>query len=410
MAAALDPASVAAAVEAVVRADRGRLLAALIARLRDFQLADDALQDALGSALIHWGRTGLPASPQGWLLRVALRKAIDRLRRAAREARKVADLTMLADAEASATEPEANADERLRLVFTCCHPALEPKTRVALTLRTLGGLSTAEVAGAFLDAEPAMGQRLSRARSKIARAGIPFEVPEPEAWAERLQSVLTVIYLIFNAGYSASEVAPSIRATLCDEAIYLGRMLDQLQPGDPEIEGLLALMLITHARRDARFSEGASVPLEAQDRRRWDHARIDEGVAVLDRAMARRAVGPCQIKAAIAALHVADGVTDWRQIVLLYDSLIRFEATPVVQLNRAVALAEAGALAAGQRVLDALAAELDAYQPFHAARAELLRRAGRAAEASLAYDRAIALAAAPADVALLQQRRAALTG
>ena len=407
MQSAPDP--VAKALAAVLRADRGRLLAALIARLRDFQLAEDALQDAAESALRHWHRAGLPASPQGWLLRVALRKAIDRLRGAARDGRRSADLAVLAADEAVEIAPEDIPDERLRLIFTCCHPALDAKSRVALTLRTLGGLTTAEIARAFLDRDSTMGQRLARARAKIGAAGIPFAVPGPERWAERLESVLTVIYLIFNEGYSASSGDSPLRAGLCDEAIYLARLIDRLRPDEPEVEGLLALMLLTHARRAARIRDGDSVALEAQDRALWDHAQIAEGLALLDRAVARRAAGPCQIKAAIAALHVGAGPgrTDWRQIALLYDSLLRMEPTAVVRLNRAVALTEAGALAAGLREIEALAGPLDAYPPYHAARAEILHRAGRRAESDAAYARAIALAPTLADAGFLVRRRAA---
>jgi RNA polymerase sigma-70 factor (ECF subfamily) len=405
-AAEADPAT-RQALERVMRQDRGRLLAALIARLRDFQLAEDALQEALESALRHWGRTGLPSSPQGWLLRVALRKAIDRLRGAARDGRRAADLALLADDEAAEMTPEDIPDERLRLIFTCCHPALDPKSRVALTLRTLGGLTTAEIARAFLDREPAMGQRLSRARAKIGAAGIPFAVPGPEMWADRLDSVLTTIYLIFNEGYSASSGAVPLRVALCDEAIFLARLLDALRPGEAETEGLLALMLLTHARRAARLEGETIIPLEDQDRRLWDASLIAEGLAVLDRAVARHAGGPFQIKAAIAALHVQGGPgdTDWRQIALLYDSLLRIEPTPVVRLNRAVALAEAGALAAALREIDGLAEPLDGYAYYHAARAEMLRRAGRRSESEAAFDRAIALAPTSADAAFLVTRR-----
>jgi RNA polymerase sigma-70 factor (ECF subfamily) len=405
-----DPA--AAAVAAVVRSDRGRLLAALIVRLRNFQLAEDALQDAVEAALRHWGRTGPPGSPRGWLLRVALRKAIDRLRAAARDGRRTADLALLVQDEASDLTPEDIPDERLRLIFTCCHPALDPKSRVALTLRTLGGLTTAEIARAFLDREPTMGQRLSRARAKIGAAGIPFAVPGPELWAERLDSVLTTLYLIFNEGYSASSGAAPLRAGLCEEAIFLARLLDTLCPAEPEAEGLLALMLLTHARRAARIRGAALVALEDQDRGLWDGGMIAEGLDRLDRALARRGPGPFQIKAAIAALHAQaePGATDWRQIALLYDSLWRMEPTPVVRLNRAVALAEAGATEAALREIDALAASLDNYPPFHAARAEMLRRSGRAAESAAAFARAIALAPTPADAAFLRMRQAQVPG
>ena len=394
----------------VVRSDRGRLMAALIARLRDFQLAEDALQDAQEAALRHWGRSGLPASPQAWLLRVAQRKAIDRLRASARTGRRIADLTLLAEDEAAEMAAEDIPDDRLRLIFTCCHPALDPKSRVALTLRTLGGLTTAEIARAYLDREPAMGQRLSRAKAKIAAAGIPFAVPGPDLWAERLDSVLTTIYLIFNEGYSASSGAVPLRTDLCEEAVFLARLLISLRPEEPETEGLLALMLLTHARRAARIAQGDLVPLEAQDRRLWDAAMIGEGLALLDRAMARRAPGPFQIKAAIAALHGQSspgGGTDWRQIVLLYDSLLRMEPTPVVRLNRAVALAESGALPVALREIETLAGALDGYPQFHAARADLLRRLARGPESDAAYDRAIALAPTSADAAFLRARRSA---
>lgn len=394
-------------IENLVRTDRGRLLSALIARLRNFQLAEDALHDALASAVVHWGRAGLPASPQGWLLKVALRKAIDRLRKSAREDRKAVEIARLSAAEAAETTTEEIADERLRLIFTCCHPALEPKTRVALTLRTLGGLSTAEVAGAFLDNETTMGQRLSRARTKILAAGIPYAVPGPEAWPERLQSVLTVVYLIFNQAYS--DTAGPCAPDLAEEAIYLARLLDSLRPDQAEIEGLLALMLVTEARRAARLdAEGTSVPIALQDRGLWDDGRIAEGLALLDRAMARRTPGPFQIKAAIAALHVQSEPPDWPQIVLLYDSLLRLEPTPVVRLNRAVALAEAGALKAGLRALEELIPVLSAYQPFHAAHAELLSRSSLANAALAAFDRAIALATNPSDAVFLGSRQARL--
>lgn len=404
----------AAAIEAVVRQDRGRLLSALISRLRNFQLAEDALQDALASAVVHWGRVGVPASPQGWLLRVGMRKAIDRLRSAAREDRKAAEIARLAVEEADETQVEDIADERLRLIFTCCHPALEPKTRVALTLRTLGGLSTAEVARAFLDPEPTMGQRLTRARTKITAAGIPFVVPEPEAWDERLQSVLTVVYLIFNQGYSILQSVVTLQSPdiahspdLCAEAIYLARMLMELRPDEAEIEGLLALLLITHARRKARVSpDGASVTLTAQDRNLWDAAGIAEGVAVLDRAVQRRKPGPFQIKAAIAAVHVQTAPTDWRQIAMLYQSLLRLEPTAVVALNHAVAVAEAGALAEGLRSLELIAQELRDYQPYHAVLADLLKRNRQWSESLAAYDRAIAMAGNSADAAFLSNRRA----
>lgn len=383
----------------VMQADRGRLLSALTAQLRNFSLAEDVLQEAVVSALTHWGRAGLPASPQGWLLQVARRKAIDRLRQTARATRNTADLTLLA-AEEAEPEPDLIPDERLRLIFTCCHPALEPKSQIALTLRTLGGLSTTAIASAFLDNDTAMGARLTRAKAKIAAAGIPFAIPDPEAWRDRLQSVLTVVYLIFTSGYVTATT------DLASEAIFLARLLTQLAPNDPEIEGCLALLLLTHARHAARNRAGVTVALPDQDRTLWDQSAIAEGLALIDTAMTRRNPGPYQIKAAIAACHVQNPTPDWPQIALLYASLLRFEPTPVVRLNHAVALAEAGHLTTALTQLAALAPDLDAYQPFHAAQAELLSRSGNPA-ARAAYDRAIQLAN-PADAAWLTQRRAAL--
>lgn len=389
------------AVETVMRNDRGRLRAALIARLRDFQLAEDALQEAALSALTHWSRTGLPASPQGWLLKVALRKAIDRLRGQAREAQKAADLTLLAEEEAQETTPEMIPDERLRLIFTCCHPALESKSQVALTLRMIGGLTTPEIAAGFLDDAGTIGTRISRAKAKIAGAGIPFAVPEPEQWPERLQAVLSVIYLIFNAGYTEGATRD-----LCGEAIFLARLVDGLRPGEAETEGCLALLLLTHARRGARTSpDGATVPPGAQDRRLWDWAMMAEGVTLIARAMGRGQTGPFQIKAAIAALHGQPGGTDWPAIQRLYERLWDFEPTDVVRLNQAVALAEVGQMTQAVAVLQDLDDVLQDYQPFHAARAHVLGRAGRRDESLAAYDRAIAMAPSSADALFLIRKR-----
>ncbi len=385
-------------LDRLLRSDRGRILSVLIADLRDFDLAEEALSEAIESAVIHWGRAGAPASAAGWLLTAARRKAIDRIRRTRRFAARTADLAILAraDEDARAMPPPEIADERLRLIFTCCHPALEPKTRVALTLRTLGGLTTGEIAKAFLDAEAAMGQRLSRAKAKIRDAAIPYEVPGPDLWAERLASVLTVIYLIFNEGYQAGNDGDALlRLALCDEAINLARMLDALRPGEAESLGLLALLLLSHARRMARTGAGGElVPLDRQDRTLWDRAMISEGGEVLDRALALRLPGPFQLKAAIASLHcqAADAAsTDWPQILLLYDALARMEPTPVVWLNRAAALAEVAGPEAALSAIAPLADDLDSYQPYHAARAEFLARCGQADAASGAYDRAIAL-------------------
>ena len=384
-----------------MRQDRGRLLAALIARLGEFQLAEEALQEAALSALVHWGRAGLPQSPQGWLLRVALRKAIDRLRGTAREARKLAGLGQLAGPEALESEPEMISDDRLRLIFTCCHPALEPKSRVALTLRMLGGLTTAEIARAFLDTEPTMGQRLSRAKAKIAAAGIPFRLPEPEDYPDRLQSVLVTVYLIFTTGYTNG---PAGDRDLCDEAVFLARLLDQLSPDQPEVEGALALLLLTHARRAARQRDGASVSLAEQDRALWDSPLRDKGLALQDRAPAHRRPGPFQIKAAIAACE-SQSPPDWPQIAALYAALLIHEPTDVIRLNHAVALAESGNLPHALMHLETLADSLDGYQPFHAATAEYLARAGQTEAALAAYARAIELSPSPADAGFLARRR-----
>ncbi len=393
-------------LDGLAREDRGRLLAALIARLRNFSLAEEALQEAMISAITHWSRNGIPDKPQNWLLQVAHRKAIDQLRQRGSQARIGDELAVLAIEEAHEDEPTPIHDERLRLIFTCCHPAIEPKSQIALTLRTLGGLSTAEIARAFLDQEATMGQRLSRAKAKIAAAGIPFAVPEPAEWPARLDAVLAVVYLIFNAGYSAG---PSAGRDLAEEAIWLGRLLDRLRPGDPEIEGFLALMLLTHARRAARVDgTGATVPLSQQDRSLWDRTAIAAGVLLVEQALSRRQFGPYQIKAAIAACHSEGATSDWPQIAALYGTLLHFEPTAIVRLNHAVAIAESGALAEGFAAVEALAGELGDYQPWHAARAELLARLGRKTEARASYVQAIALAPSSGDVAYLTLRKGAL--
>ncbi|QRY66767.1 RNA polymerase subunit sigma-24 [Ensifer sp. PDNC004] len=391
-------------LDSTLRSDRGRLLAILAANLRDLSLAEDALQDAAVSALSHWGRAGVPASPQGWLLTVSRRKALDRLRGARRDARKAEALAQLIVREEA--EAEDIPDERLRLIFVCCHPALELKSRVALTLRTVCGLTTPEIARVFLDQEPTMGQRISRAKAKIAGAGISFFVPAAEHWPTRLDAVLTTVYLIFTTGYLAG--AEGAR-DLCLEGEFLMRMIDRLRPEDPEIEGALAMILLTAARRAARIGpDGASLPLDEQDRGLWDQALISEGRAILAQAVARRSPGPFQIKAAIADCRLADAGPDWPQIAALYGGLLRFEPTPVVALNAAVALAEAGDPARGLQIVEGLAAELADYQPWCAARASLLAMTGRSCAAADAYRRAIALAPGPAEALFLEKRLAAL--
>ncbi|NBE08492.1 RNA polymerase sigma factor [Paragemmobacter ruber] len=394
------------ALEAVMRDDRGRLMAALISRLRDWELAEEVLQEAALSAVSHWGRAGPPSSPQGWLLKVALRKAIDRMRGGAREAKKAAAMAVLAKAEAEEMEAAHIPDERLSLIVTCCHPALEQKSQVALTLRTVCGLTTTDIARVFLDSEPAMGQRLSRAKAKIAKARIPFAVPGPEAWEDRLNAVLTTVYLIFTTGYTAGPDEPR---DLCAEAIFLARLLADLRPAEAEIEGALALLLLTDSRRAARIGpDGATLPPAAQDRRLWDAPALAEGRALLDQALARRAPGPFQIKAAIAACQMADPGPDWPQIAALYTRLYIHEPTPVIALNHAVALAEAGYVTEALARLHPLDAALQAYQPYHAARAALLARAGRHDDSRVAYDRAIAMAGSLNDALFLSKGRDAL--
>lgn len=385
----------------VMQDDLGRLLAALIARTGDFQRAEDALQEAAASALAHWGRAGVPASPTGWLLRSALRKAIDAYRRDTTLSRNRAAIALLAAEEAAAPDIQTIPDDRLRLIFTCCHPALEEKTRIALTLRSLCGLSTAQVAAVFLDAEPTMGQRLSRARAKIAAARIPFVIPGPEDLPARLNSVLTTVYLIFTAGYAQG---PKAGTDLCAEAIFLARLLARLAPHEPEVDAALSLLLLTDARAAARIgADGQTLPPARQDRSLWDQAKLAEGHALLDRAIARRAPGPFQIKAAIAALHTAD-TTDWPQIAALYARLHQFEPTPVVALNHAVALAESGQSDRALTIVTAIAPALADYQPFHAVRADLFARTGQPDLARAAYATAIRLAASDADRSFLQSR------
>lgn len=401
MAAAAQAIAVSKALEAVLRQDRGRLMAALTYRLHSFQLAEDALQEASISALVHWGREGLPQSPQGWLIRVAFRKALDQLRSEGRASERD-DAMQLVNDLLGQDEPEAIPDERLRLIFTCCHPALELKSRVALTLRTVCGLSTGEIARLFLDNEATMGQRLSRAKTKIADAGIAYAVPPPEQWDERMQAVLTTVYLIFTTGYTA---APGEPRDLCGEALFLARLLQALSPEQPEIEGALALMLLTEARRAARIdAQGATVPPAEQDRQRWNREQEAEGRQLLETALRRQRAGPFQIKVAISACQMAEPAPDWPQILQLYTVLLTLEPTPVVRVNHAVALAKTGHLAAALATLDGLRDTLVDFQPFHAAHAAVLAQAGQVDAARSAYDMAIALAANESDRLFLTER------
>lgn len=386
----LPPRSLDRAIERCVREEWGRILASLVKRLGDFQLAEDCLQDAVLVAMDKWAVEGLPQSPAGWLISVARRKAIDRIRRSANFASKQGEIAYLMELESTKEdEVEGFGDERLNMIFTCCHPALEEKTRVALTLRTLGGLSTEEIAGAFLDKVDAMSARLTRAKKKIAAAGIPYRVPEAEELAERLGSVLTVIYLIFNRGIE--------RGDLSGEAIRLGRIVLDLMPNEPEVEGLLTLMLVHDARRAARLDEaGAFVPLDAQNRSRWNRAKIEEGVALLKVALARGRVGPFQLQAAIHSVHgqaATWGETDWAEIVALYEVLYREQPSPVVRINQAVAVSYAMSVASGLAMLDEVGAggALERYQPYWAARADFLGRLGETQLAHESYEHAIEL-------------------
>jgi RNA polymerase sigma-70 factor (ECF subfamily) len=390
---------VVAILEQAFREQWGYVLAALIGFLGDFDLAEEAAQEAFAIAAERWPRDGVPASPGVWLVTTARNRAIDRLRRD----RTLAAKTRLLEVP-EAVEDHVDAttfpDERLELVFTCCHPALAIDAQVALTLRTLGGLSTGEIARAFLVGEPTMAQRLVRAKRKIKAAGIPFRVPPDHLLPDRLAAVLAVVYLIFNEGYGG-------RGELAAEALRLGRALAELMPDEPEVHGLLAMMLLHDARRAARFHNGDLVLLADQDRSLWDRSQIATGRAVLDRAFALRGRGPYVVQAAIASLHT-DEVRDWPQIAALYGELSRLTDSPVVELNRAVAVAEADGPEAGLRIVDGLA--LDDYRYLHATRGELLRRLGRTDEARAAYRRALALAHDEAERRLLERRLAELGG
>lgn len=402
------------ALEAAYRTEARRVLASLIRLLGDFDAAEEALHEAFAAAAEQWPRAGVPENPYGWLVATGRFRCISRWRRQSQLAGALPDLAALADSEpgAEAPSPATIQDDELRLIFVCCHPALAPDARIALTLREVGGLTTEEIARAYLTPTPTIAQRIVRAKAKIKSERLPYEVPTRAELPLRLESVLAVIYLIFNEGYAATEGPSFTRADLCTEAIRLGRLLLVLlgEPADPEALGLLALLLLHDARRAARVdAAGDLVLLEEQDRSLWDRAQLLEARALLERALAFRRVGPYLLQAAIADLHAEApdaAATDWAQIVALYDVLRRVEPTPVVALNRAVALGMRDGPAAGLAAIDAALGDgkLDNYHLGHAARAEMLRRLGRVGAARAAYQRALALSQQPAEQRFLKKR------
>ncbi len=405
----------AAEIERVFRAEYGRAVAVLVRVFGDIDIAEEAVQDAFTAAVQRWPSAGLPPSPAGWIITTARNRAIDRLRREASRDDRHAQAALLHardDRDELAGQEGAVRDDRLRLIFTCCHPALATSAQVGLTLRLLGGLTTAEIARAFLVPEPTMAQRLVRAKGKIRDAKIPYRVPREADLPDRLRAVLAVIYLIFNEGYTASSGAALVREDLCAEAIRLGRLLAELMPDEPEVMGLLALMLLIESRRAARTTSGGGLVLLAdQDRSRWDRSLIAEGQAIVRQCLRRNQPGPYQIQAAINAVHSdapTAAATDWNQILRLYDQLAALAPNPVVALNRAVAVAEVNGPEAALALVDEL--DLGSYHLFHAIRADLLRRLGRPAEAARAYEAAIAGTDNAAEREFLRRGRQALTG
>ena len=400
-------------IDKTVREEWGRILASLVGGLNDFQLAEDCLQDAVISAMKHWSKNGLPRAPAGWLITVARRKALDKLRRTQNFAAKQDEISYLLDLENQPMDENlmgAIPDKRLEMIFTCCHPVLDSKSQIALTLRTLGGLSTDEIAGSFFDKPDAMQQRITRAKKKIAAAHIPYEIPEASDLPERITSVLSVIYLIFNEGYSATSGDNVLRTELTNEAIRVARILHTLLPDDTEVAGLLALMLLHDSRRNARTDDqGAIVSLEMQNRNRWDRSKILDGVSILERTLPKNEIGPYQLQAAISGAHAQSATwdqTDWQDISALYGVLFEIQPSPVVRINQAIAVSYADSLEQALTIMDEVSEfpKMQTYQHYHAALGDLLARAGKTDAAKESLRQAMALSNNAKEVSFLANK------